>query len=219
MWRSRASCLQLAGGHRCVVRRMSLRVGEQHREGLDVGHVEEIGEVALFAAGELHADRRDEHQLGEPRATAHAHLERDPSAERRADQNHVVELQLVEQIEIEVGEIVDRSDVGRSGRRTVAGMPRRDHRPLLRECLEMRPCLLEILLGMQVEERRTRACDMGLNGAAPDIECFHCDRPVQAFYLRWKMPRAKTSARAPAPLAPLAGIAAPFTEHPVRQYR
>ena len=99
--------LQLAGGHRCIARRMALPVGEKHRKCLDVGHVEEIGEVALFPAGKLHAHRRDEDQLAEPRVTAHAHLERNPSAEGRADENHVVELQLVEEIEIEVGQIVD----------------------------------------------------------------------------------------------------------------
>ena len=173
--------LELAGGHRRVARRMSLPVGEKHREGLDVGHVEEIGEVALFPAGELHAHRRDEDQLGEPRVIAHAHLERNPSAEGRADENHVVELQLVEEIEIEVGQIVDRSEVGRTGRCTVAWMARRNHAPLLCEGVEMRPYLLEILLGMQVEKRRARACDMRLDREALDIECFHFDRPVQAF--------------------------------------
>src|SRR5712675_150593 len=173
--------LELAGGHRCVARRISLPVREKHRECLDVGHVEEIGEVALFPAGELHAHRRDEDQLAEPRVIAHAHLERNPSAERRADENHVVELELVEEIEIEVGQIVDRSEVSRTRRRTIAWMARRNHTPLLCECVEIRPYLLEILFGMQVEKRRARACDMGLDGEALDIECFHFDRPVQAF--------------------------------------
>ena len=112
---------------------------------------------------------------------AHAHLERNPPAEGRADENHIVELQLVEEIEIEVGQIVDRSEVGRTGRRTVAWMARRNHRPVLCQCVEMRPYLLEILLGMQVEKRRARACDMDLDGDALDIACFHFDRPVQTF--------------------------------------
>ena len=125
---------------------------------------------------------------------AHAHLERNPSAEGRADQNHLVEFQLVEEIEIEVGQIVDRSKVGRRGRGAVAWMPRRNHRPLLCQCVEIRPYLLEILLGVQVEQRRARACAMDLNGDAPDIACFHFDRPQQTFFWTASLKRGEYSA-------------------------
>src|SRR5512137_1749698 len=83
-------------------------------------------------------------------------------------------------------------------------MPRRNNRPLPCECIEIRPHLLEILLGVQVEQRRARACAMDLDGDAPDIARFHFDRPVHTIFCAGKCHEPRSQA----PMAPLTETAA-----------
>ena len=89
------------------------------REGVNVGN------VALFAPAEFDAESVDQHETVDPLDAADAHLQRDPSAKGRADQRHILEILPVEQVEIEVGEIVDGAEAIRPLGAAEAGMPRR----------------------------------------------------------------------------------------------
>ena len=74
-----------------------------------------VGNVALLPAADLDAERIDQNEVREPRGRAHHHLRRDPAAEAGADQHRILEPELGGEIEIEIGEIVDRADPSISG--------------------------------------------------------------------------------------------------------
>ena len=65
----------------------------------------------------------------------HRHFGCDPAAKRRTDQNHVAKIERVEQIEIEIGEIVDSGELRRRRRRAKPGMCRRDETEIVCERL------------------------------------------------------------------------------------
>ena len=63
--------------------------------------------IDLRHALDVDAGGADQRQRGEPPRVARRKLGRDPAAEREADQIDAVEIELIEEIEIEVGEVGD----------------------------------------------------------------------------------------------------------------
>ena len=86
-----------------------------------------IGDVAVLAAAEFDPERIDQHEAGEARGRAHHDLGRDPAAKARADQHRILEAQLGREIEIEIGEVVDRAQAVDQRGTAPARMARRDH--------------------------------------------------------------------------------------------
>src|SRR5437667_2953719 len=86
----------------------------------------DVGDIALLAPAELDAKRVDQNEMPDTRDGADAHFERDPSAERRTDDHDIAEALPLEQIEIEIGEIVDGTKPVGPFRGAEPRMPRRD---------------------------------------------------------------------------------------------
>ena len=89
---------------------------------------ENIDDVALLAVAELDPDRVGEHQVRKAFGRFDRDLRRDPAAERHARQDHVAQVQCVHDIEIEIGEIVDRGHGARQFAAPETRMGRRDQR-------------------------------------------------------------------------------------------
>ena len=70
---------------------------------------------------------------------AHRHLGRHPAAEAGAHQHRVLQLQLLGEIEIQIGQIIDRAEPVRQRRAAEARMKRRDDPMRLAERVEPRP--------------------------------------------------------------------------------
>ena len=133
----------------------------------------DIGDVALLAAAELDAERVDQHKPAEPRVRAHRDFERDPAAERGADQERVVESEAVQQVEIEIGDVVHAAEPCRARGRAKPGMARRDDPPAPRQAVEQRPVLRDIVAAMQEQERRPGAGDHRLDRDPAQIDVLH----------------------------------------------
>jgi len=95
------------------------------RQGEDVGNVE-----AVDRAG-LHAHRADKHEPAHELRRLGGEFAGDPSTERTADHVHLVELEVIQQLQVDVGDVVRRVDLVRQGRLTEAGM-RRGNQPVPR---------------------------------------------------------------------------------------
>ena len=80
---------------------------------------------------DLDTERRNQDQLAETSRRLHRHFGSYPATERAADDDHLAEIGLVEQVEIEIGQVIHRVDIGRIGCLVKAGMGRQDHPALL----------------------------------------------------------------------------------------
>ncbi len=114
---------------------------------------EDIGDVARLPIPHLDAERGDEDEAAEPVATLHRHLGRDPAAERGPDHGHVAEVPLGEDVEVEVGQVVDGIDARDVGRTAEAGMRGREHAAVRREQVEERRAWIEAFLAVEPEDR------------------------------------------------------------------
>ena len=83
---------------------------------------EDVRDVAGLPVAHLDAERRHEDEPAEAFAALDRHLRGDPAAQRRADHDHVAEIPLGEQVEVEIREIVDGVDGARVGRVPEAGV-------------------------------------------------------------------------------------------------
>ena len=134
--------------HRCPVLRDQLHIHFRHiadppRRAFLIGveaaqilldrHAEDVGD-RLAAGGD--ANRADQGQARQPCRIAHCQLGGDPAAERGADQMHPFQIQCLQQIEIEIGEIGNVIEPGRVVRLTKAGMLWSKHREALRQLFE-----------------------------------------------------------------------------------
>ena len=72
-----------------------------------LAHGEHVGDVAGIARADLDAERVRQHEARDARGRFDGDLGREPAAERNADERRAVEPQLVHEVEIEVGKIVD----------------------------------------------------------------------------------------------------------------
>ena len=94
--------------------------------------------IELLDAGEVKPGGAAERERGQALRVAHGELGGDPAAERQPDQVHVLELQLVEHVEIEIGEVVDVIEPVRRVGLAKARMFRRDDVEFFRQLLHER---------------------------------------------------------------------------------
>ena len=96
-------------------------VGERQLADLRRRHRADVGD--LLAVGGLDADGVDQHQRGHAAAVvAQRHLGADPAAERAADDHDAGQVELVEQVQVGVGEVGDGVEAVRARRAVEAGV-------------------------------------------------------------------------------------------------
>ena len=122
--------------------------------------------IEMLDAGDVNAWRIDERQRREPAGVAHGEVRRDPSAERQADKMNLAQIERVEEIKIEIGEVRHRLE---PGRRVAAAEPRslrHDHLEFLGERLHRRKKARRAARTVQHQHRRARAGALHRNGRA-----------------------------------------------------
>ena len=95
---------------------------EQQLARLVLRHRENIRDVELVRAADLDADRSDHDQTANALRRLGGHLSRDPAADRAARDIDHIELETIQQLEIEMGDIVDAVEPVRQAGPTKAGM-------------------------------------------------------------------------------------------------
>ena len=141
--------------HRLVVALAGGRIEIGERVELRLGHREDVDDVAGLAVADLDADGVGQHQVRQPRGRLHRDLGRDPAAERRRRPPATSRRSsCVEQVEIEIGEVVDACrtpSAARSGRSpdAIGAM----HARAARQRVEHRRGRLDADAGMQEQER------------------------------------------------------------------
>ena len=98
---------------------------------------------------------------------AHRDLGREPAAERIADQMRVLDFELIEDVEIEIGEVVNGIEPVRRIALAEPGMFRRDDVVFLRECLQERQPA-RAACAMQINQRIASAAAHQPDAAASD---------------------------------------------------
>ena len=144
---------QFAFGKRGEVNFALCRVGPGEPQILGPRHGMHVGDVALLAAAQLDAEGRGQHQAGEAGGRAHHDLRRDPPAEAGPDQHGVLQPEFGGEIEIEVGEIVDRTRPVDQRRVAVPRMRGRDHPVVPRQQIEPRQLRGQPFAGMEEQQR------------------------------------------------------------------
>ena len=119
---------------------------------------------------DLDADGVGEHELADARGRFHRDRRSDPAAERDARQRYIAQVELVEQVEIVVGEVVDRIDALRQLGGAKARMRRRDQARLRREPVEHRRRRIEPDAGVQEQQRPALAALEHVHGDAVDLD-------------------------------------------------
>ena len=101
----------------------------------------------------LDADRRHQHQLAKPLRRLARHLGGDPAADRTGDQVDLRDVEPIEQLEIDVGDVVDAIEPFRQARFAEARMRRRDHAGALPPAATKRLPGIVTLAAMQKQNR------------------------------------------------------------------
>jgi hypothetical protein len=91
--------------------------------------------------------------MGDPRRRFDRDLSGDPAAERYADDRDVAQIELLEQVEIEIGEVVDPVERSRRLLPAEAGMRRNQEAAVRGEPLQHRRVGLDADSGMQEQQR------------------------------------------------------------------
>src|SRR5262249_6005605 len=125
-------------------------------------------DVTRVAGADLDADRVGKHKVREPRGRLDRDLGCYPGPERDADHDCVLEVELVEQIEIEIGEVVDGGERLRLLGVAKARMARRDHAGTLGELVNEGSVAIEPDARMKEQKRPTAPFFDGLNLDAVD---------------------------------------------------
>ena len=124
-----------------------------------VGQAEEIGDVAGEAVADL--DPKGIHQ-GDRRQTCtglDGHFSGDPAAEGGADQRHVGQLHLVQEVEIEIGEIISLIEAAIHGARAKTGRGGDDDAGMLREAPDEGAFVHEPQICGEIEDIASLAMD------------------------------------------------------------
>ena len=84
------------------------RIG--HGQGVEfgLGRKENIGYVELVARPDLDAHRRHQHDARNAACVLGGQIRRHPTAQRGADEGDVLQIQLLQSIQVDVNEVVDR---------------------------------------------------------------------------------------------------------------
>ena len=133
----------------------------------------ETKKVRLLARAELDAERVDQHQPADPLDRADAHLERDPAAERRPDKHRVVEALLLDHVEVEIGEIVDRAEPIGALRPADPGVAWGKYPPTARQPLQKSAILRKIVAAVQKQQRRAVSGDRDFERNPTDSDALH----------------------------------------------
>ena len=132
-----------------VIGRISRRLAERAALPLVIGQSINVGDVALLAPAEFEPERVDQHQAADPPGRAHGDFERNPAAQRGADDNDLARRLIVEPIEIEIGEVVDRAKSFGPLGMAEAGMAWRRHSPVSGQPVEKGGVLRDIIAAVQ----------------------------------------------------------------------
>ena len=112
-----------------------------------------IRDIPRLPVTDLDTERRNQDQPAEASRRPDRHFGSYPATERAADNNRIVEIILVEQIKVEIGQVVHRVDIGHIGRMTKAGMGRQDHPALIRQQSRKRSLRTRPVFSVQDEYR------------------------------------------------------------------
>jgi hypothetical protein len=91
--------------------------------------------------------------MRQARRGLHRDLGGDPAADPGADDGHLAQIKRIEQIEVEIGEIIDGVELGRNLGAAVTGMRRRDDARTLGKTIECRAGAVETDFGMEEQQR------------------------------------------------------------------
>ena len=143
---------QIGFRHRRVIACGGFRVGVGERVELGFTEGENVRDIAGCAVADLNTDRVGQHEVREPRCRLHRDFGGDPGADRYADNDGVGEIQLVQKVQIEIGEVIDRGEGAWLLGAAEARMARRDDAHALRQPVEHRGLWVETDAGMQEEQ-------------------------------------------------------------------
>src|SRR5262249_38427523 len=139
--------------------------------------VEQIADTLLLAAQEcinlfhpfdMDTGRADEGQGSQPRRVADGEVGGDPAAERAADEMDLVQVELVEKVEVEIGEIGNVVEPIRRVGRAETGMLGNDNVEFFRQSCHAGQPDTDAAAAVQEDERRATAAAHETNAALPD---------------------------------------------------
>jgi hypothetical protein len=135
--------------------------------------------VGLGNALDVDAGRRDQGQATQALRRAHRHLERDPAAERLPDNMHAGEPELLDGIEIEIGDVGNVVDPGRHLGCAETGVVGDDHVEALRQGVQDGRPFRQPVGAVQVQEWPARAAAREAELATVEIDRVpdECHRP------------------------------------------
>src|SRR5690349_3524354 len=108
--------------------------------------------VPLLAAADLDTERIYQYEMRKSCGRPHHHLRRHPAPEAGANQHCIVEPELSDDIEVEIGEIVERAGPVDQRGVAIAGMPRRDYPISPGQEFEPRPLRCQPFTRVQKQE-------------------------------------------------------------------
>ena len=103
-----------------------VRIVEQQRLQLGLGQGEDVGNIEAVDRAGLHAHRAHQHEPAHELRRLGGEFAGDPSAERTADHIDLVEVEAIQQLQVDVGDVVRCLDPVGQGRLTETGMRRGD---------------------------------------------------------------------------------------------
>ena len=164
------------GGQRHIVRQ--ILVVDLAELGIEIGERVElvrqqrpdVDDVAGLAVADFHADGVRHHDLRQPGVVLGGDLGGKPAAQSDADDEHVAKIELLEQVEIEVGEVIDRCHALGKLRAAEARMRWRDHAAAAGKLGQHRRRRIDPDARMQEQDRPALAALGYLDGNAIDHE-------------------------------------------------
>src|SRR6516165_36484 len=102
-----SSAANLILRHRPVVTLADIGIAVSNVEEIGFGHGEDVGDVAMLAVAYLDAHRVGQDEMGDPGGGFDGDLGCDPAAERDTGDDNAPEIELIEEIEVEIGKVVD----------------------------------------------------------------------------------------------------------------
>ena len=160
-----------------VVRRMP-RIEKGSAQQLVGRQRIDVADVALFAPAELDAQRVDQHEAADAFDRADAHFERDPAAERRADEHDVLQPLLLDQVEVEIGQVMDGTEIFGPLGPAEPGVTRGEHSPAPRQPVQERAVLRKIVAPVQEQQRPACSSNRDFERDLTDIDTLHSVPPT-----------------------------------------
>src|SRR6185369_15060753 len=154
--------------HRLIVALAELRIEIGERVELRLGDRKDVDDVTRVPCADLDADRIGKHEMRKPGRRLDRNLCRDPGAERYPDNDRVLEVEVIEQIEVEIGEVVDGGERLRLLGVAEARMARCDHACMPGKLVDGGGVAIEPDAGMEEQKRPTASFFDGLNLDAVD---------------------------------------------------